>query len=128
STVSASGGGDAVEAACELGLPVVQPSGPALRAAYEDAIERDRFEQMLPMLRRVCEAAAAPHPQRSAVGALVDTFAVGYRHFLATGKTPGPSYLAMRHLFALTDGHFNDALLALYQTVHPPYPLPGARG
>ena len=127
-TVIAPGAGDAVDAARELGLPVVQPTGPALRAAYEDAIERDRFEQMLPMLRRVCEAAAAPHPQRSAVGGLLDTFAVGYRHFLVTGKTPGPAYLAMRHLFALTNGHFNDALLALYQTVHPPYALPSARG
>lgn len=46
--------------------------------------------------------------------AILKTFLDGYKHFKQTGETPHEAYVAMRKLFVLTDGRFNDTFQFLY--------------
>src|SRR5205814_5169753 len=49
-------------------------------------------------------------------------FARGYEVFEQTGSTPLEAYLALRQLYCLTDGRFNDRATALLEQEFPPSP------
>lgn len=62
---------------------------------------------------------------------LAAIFLAGCCWYFVTGRTPGPSYRAMRRLYARTDGRFNDACLYLLRRmrpVPPPVPVSGCLG
>jgi hypothetical protein len=54
--------------------------------------------------------------------------APGWAYYLATGKTPDRTYMAMRRLFYLTDGRFNDAVHEVIRRIHPPLALDRTSG
>jgi hypothetical protein len=60
-----------------------------------------------------------------AIAKLLQRFIAGYREFERTGETPTPAYLAMRQLFCVTNGEFNDIVHRLLQDTQggPPRPV-----
>ncbi|MDJ0795540.1 MAG: GSCFA domain-containing protein [Calothrix sp. MO_167.B12] len=54
---------------------------------------------------------------------IVDVFNQGYEHFLKTAQTPPESYQAMRLLYFLTNGAFNNFWISLYSSFYSLYDL-----
>ena len=58
---------------------------------------------------------------------ILDVFNRGYEHFLQNYQTPPESFQAMRLLYFLTDGAFNNFWVSLYSLFHLPYDLNTAK-
>ena len=58
-----------------------------------------------------------------ALNKLVDIFLEGYQSFIETKFTPQNSYLALRYLYCLTNGYFNDFISDCINQFNPPYQL-----
>ncbi|MBD2691078.1 GSCFA domain-containing protein [Anabaena catenula] len=58
---------------------------------------------------------------------ILDVFNQGYEYFLKNSQTPPESFQAMRLLYFLTDGAFNNFWVSLYGLFHLPYDLNTAK-
>ncbi|WP_339378367.1 phytanoyl-CoA dioxygenase family protein [Calothrix sp. NIES-2100] len=58
---------------------------------------------------------------------IIDVFNRGYEHFIKNSQTPPQSYQAMRLLYFLTDGAFNNFWMSLYSLFYLPYDLNTAK-
>ena len=60
--------------------------------------------------------------------ALIKTFWAGFKTFERTGEAPYESWLAMRRLFVVTNGWFNDVFHKFYTRNRRPSPIPTLEG
>ena len=110
------------------GLRVSSPNAREMSRSIDCRRDRESFEERIPVLKLESSQQAAGHPESSQVHSLVDLFADGYRHFLASDETQFQAYVAMRRLFYLTNGSFNRAIQEITASIYPAYEMSTTEG
>ena len=91
-------------------------------------IDRVRKQQSLTPISEMVPALLGRAKTLLNVPRMLATMAPGWAYYLATGKTPDRTYMAMRRLFYLTDGRFNDAVHEVVRRLRPPVALDRTTG